>query len=140
MMTYNEPNFGLNDFNAPNMMKDNDVLVNMLLMICFGKPGCYPYLPQLGLNLQRYFYDYEDAIDVRSIKSKIAVQCSLLTDLISSGDIDVKCVRDEDNKPTLLIVAPTTDQVSNNILVVGITTGASNNVIYNYEIMQASFA
>ena len=64
----------------------------------------------------------------------------VLTDLISSGDIDVKCVRDEDNKPTLLIVAPTTDQVSNNILVVGITTGASNNVIYNYEIMQASFA
>ena len=134
-MTYNEPVFGLNDFNAPKMLKGNDVLINTLLMICFGKPGCFPSMPEIGLNLQRYFYQFEDSIDEKAIKSALALQCSLLT-----SDIDVKVVKDEDGKTTLLIVAPTAEEVANNILVIGITSGAKNNVIYNYEIMQSSFA
>ena len=139
-MTYNEPVFGLNDFNAPKMLKGNDVLINTLLMICFGKPGCFPSMPDIGLNLQRYFYQFEDSIDERAIKSALALQCSLLTSDIESGNIDVKVVKNEDGKTTLLSVAPTAEEVANNILVIGITSGAKNNVIYNYEIMQSSFA
>ena len=139
-MTYNEPVFGLNDFNAPKMLKGNDVLINTFLMICFGKPGCFPSMPEIGLNLQRYFYQFEDSIDEKAIKSALALQCSLLTSDIESGNIDVKVVKNEDGKTTLLIVAPTAEEVANNILVIGITSGAKNNVIYNYEIMQSSFA
>ena len=136
-MTLNEPVFGLNDFNAPKMMTENDVLVNTILMICFGKPGCYPSIPELGLNIQRYFYGIQEDIDVAEIKASLAIQCSLLADQISDGTIDVQKTLTSDGKIALLITTPTIERVSNNILVIGISTDKSGTVVYNYELMQS---
>ena len=136
-MTLNEPVFGLNDFKTPKMMTKNDVLVNTILMICFGKPGFYPSLPELGLNIQQYFYGFEGELDCGQIKAALAIQCSMLAEDISTGAIDVQKSVTADGRNALLITTPTTESVSNNILVIGISTDTSGTMIYNYQLMQS---
>ena len=53
MAVLREPAFGMNDFHAPKIMKDTDVLVNTILMILFGRPGFYPSLPTLGIFIKK---------------------------------------------------------------------------------------
>lgn len=136
-MVLQEPLFGLNEFHTPKMIKNMDVLVNSILMILFGKPGFYPSLPTLGIYIQQYFHYHQEELDVESIKIALSVQCSILSDYISDGSIDVQKTLTDSGKLALLVLVPTLEKVSNNILVVGISTDESGTIIYNYELMDS---
>lgn len=135
-MDYKEAMFGVNAFNKENVSKGNDVLITTILMILFGRPGFYPSYPTLGMNIQQYFYDQVEDIDAGALTKQLALQCSILKDDVSTGDIQIKLVYNSDKKPVLLVSTPTMEVVPNNILVIGISTDNTGNMIYNYEIMK----
>ena len=68
----------------------------------------------------------------------LALQCSLLSESINSGEIDVQKTYTEDGRVALLILVPTMEVTPNNILVIGVSTSKEGTVIYNYEIMDAA--
>lgn len=129
--------FGLDDFHTPKMLNNMDVLVNAILMILFGKPGFYPSIPTLGIYIQQYFHYRQEELDIDAIKTALALQCSILSDYISEGSIDVQKTLTDSGKLALLVLVPTTEQVSNNMLVVGISTDESGTIVYNYELMDS---
>jgi len=139
MKSFNEPMFGVNDFNEPKIIKDYDAIAVAVLLILFGKPGCHPSIPQLGMNIQQYLYSFYDEIDVNSIRASLIYQCTLLSSTIDSNGIAVyKEVSDD--KPLLLIQIPINYRKDQNQLIIGVTTNANGSVAYNYKIMAQRFA
>lgn len=136
-MVLREPLFGLDDFHTPRTLNNMDVLVNAILMMLFGKPGFYPSIPTLGIYIQQYFHYRQEELDIDAIKTALSLQCSILSDYISEGSIDVQKTLTDSGKLALLVLVPTSEQVSNNMLVVGISTDESGTIVYNYELMDS---
>lgn len=139
MRKFSEPVFGVNDFNEPKVLKDYDAIAVSVLLILFGKPGCYPSIPQLGMNIQQYLYSFYDELDVDSIRASLVYQCTLLSSAIDSNNIVVGKQIVDDN-PLLIIQIPINYRRDQNQLVIGVTTNSNGSVSYNYKIMANKFA
>ena len=50
--------FELNEFNEPKLSSEIETIKNTLLFILFSKPGQYPSLPQIGIDINSYLYIY----------------------------------------------------------------------------------
>ena len=71
-----DPTYGLNDFSKPKVLSEAETYVRNLLTILFGKPGFYPSIPNLGMDIKQYLSQFSDSIDIAKVKSKLAYQCS----------------------------------------------------------------
>ncbi len=94
--------FELNEFNEPKLRSEMETLKNVLLFVLFTKPGQYPSLPTVGLNIGSSLYEFYNEIDVDDIKTQIIEQCSLLGSYINAGSIAIKKLKYK-NKPSLII-------------------------------------
>ena len=47
-----EPNFGLDDVGKAKQLNETEALANAILNLLFGKPGYFPSMPNLGINIQ----------------------------------------------------------------------------------------
>ena len=70
-----DPVYGVNNFNRSKVLTETETKVSNMLMILFGKPGFYPSIPSLGMDINQYLYKFEDEINVEEIKSKLISQC-----------------------------------------------------------------
>ena len=134
--------FETNEFSEPRIRSDMETLKDALLFVLFSKPGAYPSIPQIGMNIQDYLYDRFDEIDVDEIKNKITEQCGILGYYIESGTIDVKKVMYK-NTPSLLIYMEATEHfpvgykkstAGTKKYYIGLTYDILKNMIYNVNI------
>lgn len=132
--------FELNQFNQPRIRSEIETTRDILLFILFSKPGQYPSLPMIGLDIERLLHSYYDSIDVHKLQNDIIAQCDMLNIPFSAGNIAI--VKTIYNKqPSLLIkvvgseVFPKgymKDTYTNpNNYIIGITFDDSDNLIYN---------
>lgn len=133
-----EADFGLNSFQNAKTMEDEEALARTILMILFGRPGVFPSVPEVGLHIQDLFYQFDDDIDINILKSKLAYQCSLISEVISDGTMDIQKTYQDDNL-VLLFIIPSIKTSSDNLLVIGVTTNKDNSVVYNFDIMKSDF-
>lgn len=138
MAELREPLFGVNNFNEPKIITGNNVLAMTILLILFGKPGCYPSLPSLGMYIQQYLYSMYDEINVDAIKATLVTQCSMLSNAINTDVIEVFKTINNGN-PLLVIKIPIVSSSDTDTLVLGVTTNDNDSVVYNYEIMANTF-
>lgn len=94
--------FELSEFNEPRLRSDLETIKNTLLFVLFAKPGQYPSLPQVGMDIESYLYSFYDEIDEQDLISQITQQCSLVGAYISAGTIQVKKLIYQD-QPSLII-------------------------------------
>ena len=127
-----EPDFGVDNFNNPKMFNESETLVNNLLMLLFMKPGSYPSLPNLGIDITQYLYMFFDEINTNKIKNDIATQCVQFLDCIEAGTLDVQKVF-YNNKPLLLIILPVKIEDKVTGLALTLTTNGVGNVIYSFK-------
>lgn len=134
-----EAEFGLNNFQRPKRLQDEEALCRTVLLILFGRPGCFPTLPEVGMNISQYFYKFSDEIEPTDLKVQLAYQCSLVNELIETGELEITKV-EYDGRMALRFIIPSLGHDSENILVIGVTTNYDGSVIYNYDMMKAEFA
>lgn len=115
-----DPMFGLNSFNKPNVLSEIDTEVHNILALLFGKPGFYPSIPKLGMNIEQYLYKFEDEIDPQMILAELASQCRDFLPEIQSGDIDVRWVTSNGNR-YLLFILPVILSERSTTITLGIT-------------------
>lgn len=133
-----DPSFALNDFKTPLYYNESETVARNILFVLFGKPGFYPSMPTLGMNIQRLLYNFEDDINVSDIKVKLMSQCSAFYNEVADNSFDVyKKVKN--GQMYLLIKIPTVVKEKKNVLVVGITTGGDKSTIYNYVYTQDAY-
>ena len=82
--------FDVNDFNEPKLMSEIETVKNVLLFVLFAKPGQYPSLPKIGMDIEQYLYSFYDELDENDLKSQIVSQCQLLDQYISDSTIEIK--------------------------------------------------
>ncbi len=138
MATIREPVFGLDDFGKPKILNPSQSLANTLILILFGKPGFYPSIPELGMDISKYLYQFTDEISIDAIKGQLAYQCSLLKEPIANGAINVQ-LKTYNEQPLLLFTVAVDIYHPNTQLVIGVTLNATGNVIYNFKLMKLDF-
>lgn len=126
-----DPVIGLNNFNQAKYLNESETIANSILNLLFGKPGFFPSMPNLGINIQSYLYSFWDEVDVNFIKAQIAAQCGALKEYIDDGSLDV-IKSSYLKKPLLLIVLPVIVKHTKEHISIGITQNEDGNIIYNY--------
>ena len=82
--------FGANDFNEPKLSSEVETVRNVLMFVLFAKPGQYPSLPDIGIDIESYLYSFYDELDVEDLKQQIIAQCASLGKYISNNTIAIK--------------------------------------------------
>lgn len=131
--------FEMNEFQEQRICSDLETLKNVLLFIIFTKPGQYPSIPQIGLNIKDELYTNYDEFDVNNFRTQLIEQCALLDAYITDGTISIKKVMYR-NTPSLIIRLEGTanlpsaykvPKASNTKYYIGLTYDDMKNMIYN---------
>lgn len=125
------PTFSTNKFNEPKVLSPMESYVNDILMILFGKPGFYPSLPTIGMNIQKYFFMFIDDINTEEIKSELVSQCSDFFPSVRNGDFEIEKTEYK-GRPLLLFILPTIDDVKIHSVTIGVTTDEYGKFMYNF--------
>ena len=132
--------FELNEFGEPRVRSDMETLKNVLLFILFGKPGQYPSLPQIGMDIERRLFNFYDEFNESDICDELTEQCNMLGMYLANGTINVKKVKYK-NSPSLIIGIDAKESYPSSYkrdntnhsskYLIGISFDELNNLIYN---------
>lgn len=86
----------------PKVLSSFDLGVNSVLMLLMMKPGQYPSIPELGIDIESYLFEYDDNTKLPSIiKEKILEQCNRLN--VVGLDINVLFDKTSDGTSALVV-------------------------------------
>ena len=92
----------VNSFNKPAEVQGKNDWTRLIKNLLFLEPGTYPSVPEMGLNIQGYDYEYMDET-VSSLPEKIRSQVSTYLPDIPLQDVSAQSV-DVDGRKVLLVV------------------------------------
>lgn len=130
--------FEMSSFAKPRIREEAELIKNTVLYILFSKPGQYPSLPFIGLDIENLLYSFYDEISESDIADELVRQCTALGRYIEDGTIIIRKIKYK-NQPSLMIHIETSpiDSILNsdksNTLKfqIGITFDELNHMIYN---------
>lgn len=126
-----DPTFGINEFGKPLILTETQTYVNNFLMLLLGRPGFFPSIPNIGIDIGQYLYMPTDELNTEQLKSKIAFQCTDFLPFISDGRFEI--IKTTMNNRTLLVfVLPMIDDTNNLAVSIGVTTNNNGEVIYKF--------
>lgn len=86
----------------PKVISTFDQAINTIMMLLFMKPGQYPSIPELGIDIESYLFEYADNKNIpNEIKNKLIDQCNYI-DIIGI-DIDVRLDKTVDGYDALVV-------------------------------------
>lgn len=95
------------NFQKSKIFNTTDSLVNYILNILIMRPGNMPGMPEMGINIGQYVHPNMQAqLDVNTLKGLILSNCEALLPYLSSDDLYIGVVKDEDGRDVLLIKIP----------------------------------
>ena len=95
------------NFQKSKIFNEKDSLVNYILNILLMRPGNMPGLPHMGVDIGKYVKsDMSDSLNVDILKGLIISNCSDLLPYLSSDELFVGIIRDEDMRQYLAIKIP----------------------------------
>ncbi len=148
--SYNGPKLGydgtfkLNEFSQPKVISEIELVKNVLLYVLFTKPGQYPSLPNIGMDIETLLYSFYDELDTNDLTKDICAQCNALGFYFNNGTIQIKKIKYQ-NIPSLIIYVEGTEifpdsaiylsdvnnQLNSNKYMIGITFDELNKMVYN---------
>lgn len=126
-----EPVFGLDDFNKPKYFNESETIAYSILNLLFGRPGYFPSMPNLGINIQESLYSFFNEIDINQLKAKIISQCKVIKEFVDDGSFDIQKTFYK-HQPMLIIVLPLIIKNVKEHLGIAITQDSEGNTSYNY--------
>jgi hypothetical protein len=95
----------------PKILSSFELGINAILTLLFMKPGQYPSIPELGIDIESYLFEYSDDKRIPiDIKNKLIDQCSYID--IVGFDIDVGFDKTADGNDALVISITGNEYVS----------------------------
>lgn len=112
------------NFQKSKVYNQTDSLINYILNILLMRPGNMPGLPELGINIGQYVQkNMQSQLDSDLIKGLIASNCEDLLPYLTSDNVYVGVMQDEDGKDVLMIKIP---------LVVDVNSQEERDVYYAF--------
>lgn len=128
----NKKELGLstNVFNKQTEYQGKNAWFQLILNLIFLRPGTYPSIPNMGVGIQDYEYEYID--DVKdNIRNKIEEQIKLFLPDVPLASVDVNSVNYE-GKTILLIVISLND--NGQIVTGAVASEVTKNRLIDFEI------
>lgn len=135
-----DTSYELNEFGQPRIRSEIELIVDIVLFVLFAKPGNYPSIPWIGLDINTMLYSFYDEIDENDLKTKIIQQCNALGVFFDNDIINIKKTMYK-KQPSLFIhingKASYPDGYMKNTengeetYLIGITYDEFNNMVYN---------
>ena len=95
------------NFQKSKIFNEKDSLVNYILNILLMRPGNMPGLPHIGVDIGKYVKnDMTNSLNVDVVKGLIISNCSDLLPYLSSDELYVGIIQDEEKKQYLAIKIP----------------------------------
>lgn len=94
--------YGLDDFQRMKVYSESESIARYILTILLTRPGNYPGLPHIGLNVKQLLYDDLNEFNATSLKEQIYDQCSALLPHIVGDDVYAGLI--EYNGTTFLLI------------------------------------
>ena len=95
------------NFQKSKVYNQTDSLINYILNILLMRPGNMPGLPEIGINIGQYVQkNMQSQLDSELIKGLIASNCEDLLPYLTSDNVNVGVLQDEDGKDVLMIKIP----------------------------------
>lgn len=128
----NKKELGLstNVFNKQTEYQGKTAWFQLILNLIFLRPGTYPSIPNMGVGIQDYEYEYID--DVKdNIRNKIEEQIKLFLPDVPLASVDVNSVN-YDGKTILLIIISLND--NGQIVTGAVASEVTKNRLIDFEI------
>ena len=85
-------------YNKPKVISTFEMCVNTILTLLKMKPGQYPSIPELGIDIEKYLHEYADDPDIpNEIKTKLLDQCNRLQEVEITIDVFIERANDGNN-------------------------------------------
>lgn len=126
-----DPAFGVNNFLQPKYYNESETVANNFMTLLFGKPGFFPSIPELGIDVQSLLYQYFDDIDIGSLKNEIINQCSAYMNYVIEEEFQI-VKRFYKDQPLLIFILPIQEKSTTRHFSVGITTSFDEGIRYNF--------
>jgi hypothetical protein len=87
----------------PKVISSFDLTVNSVITLLMMKPGQYPSIPELGLDIESYLFEYaDDKTILQKLHAKLRDQMNRID--ISGVDVQFQSDYTEDGTPVLLVI------------------------------------
>lgn len=130
-----DPAFGLNGFGRPKICSESETLAKGILNVLLSKPGSYPSIPNLGMNISQMVFLPFDDIDTSAIKTELVQHCSYFADVVQNGAFQVTKLEATDDLgqkvPLLVFEIPTIIKTVGKRLLIGIKKSGLG-ITYNF--------
>lgn len=126
-----DPTFEVDDYNRGKILNESQTIAYNILTLLFAKPGFYPSIPSLGLDIESYFYRFSDEDLVNEIKSKLVAQCSDFLPSVDEESLQIQKA-EYNGQPLLVFIIPTIIFDKKNELVVGISVAETGQMQFNF--------
>lgn len=126
-----DPTFEVDDYNRGKILNESQTIAYNILTLLFAKPGFYPSIPSLGIDITSYFYRFSDEDLVNEIKTKLVSQCSHFLPSVESEELHIEKT-DYKGQPMLVFIIPTIILDKRNELVLGITVADTGQMQFNF--------
>lgn len=125
----------------PKVLSSFELAVNNILTLLLMKPGQYPSIPELGIDIDQYLHEYADDPNItQTIINKIYDQCNRLKLMIN---LDIECSIDKlSNGLNALVVQITGDEqlaygAESNRVIIGISYDKLNQIYARKQYIKA---
>lgn len=97
--------FGTDSMYKPKVISSFELAINSILVLLYMKPGQYPSIPELGIDIESYLHEYSDDPNIpMEITNKLKDQCNR----IGAIGINIECRFDKTSEGyTALIIEVT---------------------------------
>lgn len=131
-----EMDFSIDDFGRQKYLTSVESIGNIILNLFFMRPGAYPSMPELGININSVLYGFSDEIDVDEIKNKLQTQCTELLPYLILGDIRV-FIQNIKGQDVLMITIQVEVDTQTETLIYGFAKDKqTGETLYNFERFQ----
>ena len=122
------------EFHKPKVIDTFDMCVNIILTLLVMKPGQYPSIPELGVDIEQYLFEYSDNQDIpTTVTNALYDQCNK----IQLSGIQINCFinRSNPSKHELCVEIKGTDYITfghdSPTVVIGISYDKLNRLYIN---------
>ena len=115
----------------PKIISSFELCINSILMLLFMKPGQYPSIPELGIDIESYLHEYmDDPTITGDIQAKLQDQCNQLN--MMGLTIEVYIDQTENNQGALVIEVSGDERIAygseSSKVIIGITYNKLNEL------------
>lgn len=94
----------------PKILSSFELGINSILTLLFMKPGQYPSIPDLGIDIESYLHEYSDDPKIPGeIRNKLIDQCNVID--IVGIDIDIHFDKTDEGYDALVIELTGSDRL-----------------------------